>query len=361
LFIAVFGVLLAFGARIALKPLLGNASPFLLFTPPVAVAALYGGAFAGAVATALGAVLGSHFLLRALGEPALVNWDRTVLFLIVGGVITSSSAYVYRARAALSRSLWREQKARAMAEAADRAKDDFIALISHELRGPASVISGWISMLRNGGQSASSVTHALDAIERNGQVMTRLVDDLLEQSRIATGTLRLDPQPISMATVLRAALDQTRAKMEAKQLSLQLSLPREDLQVCADSIRLQQVFTNLLSNSVKFTPQGGMIRLALSARPMLVEVTVTDTGAGIDADFLPHVFDRFRQSARTRADSKGGLGLGLSLSRQIVEHHHGTISARSDGPNRGATFSVTLPRLEGSTDRNADATAVLVH
>jgi signal transduction histidine kinase len=358
LFVAAFGVVLAFGVRIALRPLLGNTSPFLLFTPPVAIAALYGGAFAGAVATAASAILGSHFFLQALDEPALASWDRIVLFLIVGAVITSSSAYLHRARVELSRSLWREQKARALAEAADRAKDDFLALISHELKAPASVIAGWARMLRNGSHNATSITHALDAIERNGQMIARLVEDLLEQSRIATGTLHLDLQPISLPTVLRASVDQVRARMETKDISLHLALSAEEVRVRADSIRLQQVFTNLLANSAKFTPERGVVRLELSVMHTQVEVMVTDTGAGIDPEFLPYVFDQFRQSGRTRADSQGGLGLGLSVARHIVERHNGTITVSSPGPGRGATFTVTLPRLVAEEVRVAQAAVV---
>jgi signal transduction histidine kinase len=361
LFIATFAVLLAFGARIALRPWLGNASPFLLFTPAVAIAALYGGGGAGAMATAASALLGGHFFLRLLNEPAIANWDRTVLFLIVGSVITGSSTYVQRARAELARSLWREQKARARAEAADRTKDDFLALISHELRGPASVIAGWTSMLRNGSHRASSMPRALDAIERNGQMITRLVDDVLEQSRITTGTLHLDPQPISLTTVLRASIDQVRARVEARQLTLELAVPDADVRVHGDSIRLQQVFTNLLANAVKFTPHGGAVRVALVPLTTSVVVTVTDTGAGIDADFLPHVFDQFRQSGRTRGESKGGLGLGLSVARHIVERHHGTITAASQGPSRGTTFTVTLPRLETTREANESVRAAITH
>lgn len=355
-------MLLAFGARIALRPLIGSASPFLMFTPAVAIAALYGGGFSGGVATVASAVLGSTFFLRALGEPEAASLDRVVLFLLVGAVITGSSSYVQRARAELSRSLWREQRARAVAEAADRAKDDLLALISHELRAPASVILGRASMLRSGGCNAAALPHALDAIERNGQMIARLVEDLLEQSRIATGTLHLDPQPISLTTVLHASIDQVRAKLAAKELMLQPVWGDEDIRVVGDSIRLQQVFTNLLSNSVKFTPARGVIRLQVATTSAVVaEVKVVDSGAGIDPEFLPRVFEPFRQSDRTRGDSQRGLGLGLSVARYIVERHNGTISAESDGPGRGATFTVTLPRLQPTQDLDVAVPAAVVH
>jgi signal transduction histidine kinase len=361
LFIAAFGVLLAFGVRIALRPLIGSASPFLMFTPAVAIAALYGGGFSGALATAASAILGSHFFLRALGEPALANWDRTVLFVVVGAVITGSSSYVQRARAELSRSLWREQKARAVAEAADRGKDDLLALISHELRVPASVILGRASMLRSSGYSAVSLPRAVDAIERNGQMIARLIEDLLEQSRIATGTLHLDPQPISLTTVLHTSIDQVRAKIVLKEQTLEPVWPDADVRIVGDSIRLQQVFTNLLSNSVKFTPPRGRIRVELTRTSALAEIKVVDTGAGIDPEFLPHVFEPFRQSGRTRGDSQSGLGLGLSVARHIVERHNGTIRVDSVGAGCGATFTVTLPRLDPQMECGIRGSAPLIH
>jgi signal transduction histidine kinase len=361
LFIATFGVLLAFGVRIALRPLIGSASPFLMFTPAVAIAALYGGGFSGAFATAASAILGSHFFLRALGEPALANWDRTILFVIVGTVITASSSYVQRARAELSRGLWREQKARALAEAADRGKDDLLALISHELRSPTSVILGRASMLRTSGYSTASLPRAIDAIERNGQMIARLIEDLLEQSRIATGTLHPDPQPISLTTVLHASIDQVRAKIEGKEQTLQQAWPDEDVRIVGDSIRLQQVFTNLLSNSIKFTPARGRIRLELARTGAGAEVKVVDTGTGIDREFLPHVFEPFRQSGRTRGDSQSGLGLGLSVARHIVERHNGTICVDSGGAGCGATFTITLPRLDPRIEPAILAPTPLIH
>ena len=340
---AVLTVVLALLLRMLLRPLLGDASPFLLFTPAVAITALYGGVGPGVVATALSTVFGSHFFLRPVGELVIEQWDRVILFAVVGAAITTSSALLRRSRRQLAASLWREQKARAIAEAADHAKDDFLALISHELRTPMNVILGWIAALRQDRLSRAATEHAIDAIERNAGMLNRLVDDVLDRSRMATDTLRLDPQTISLDTVVYAAVDQMRGKIEAAGLNLHVAMSREGIVIVGDSIRLQQVFTNLLSNAVKFTPRGGhvSVRITLVGRNALV--TVADTGSGIRAEFLPHVFDAFRQDDRTLQHSSRGLGLGLSISKYLVERHGGIITATSQGRGLGSTFTVLLP------------------
>lgn len=344
------GCLLAAGLAIAvlalrmlLRPAIGNASPFLLFTPVVGIAALYGGMVPGVFATILSTALGSHFFLSLTGEPVVERWDRVILFVLVGTVITVSSALLRRSREQLAASLWREQEAHAVAQAADRTKDDFLAMISHELQTPISVILGWLSMTREGALGPEATARALDTVERNARMLSRLVDDVLDRSRIATGTLRLDPQLISLVTVLHAAIDQVRGKIESAGLDLLTSLPTIDVSIVGDSIRLQQVFTNVLTNAVKFTPRGGSISVSLTTKESDATVTVTDTGSGISAEMLPLVFEPFRQGRETLRQSTLGLGLGLSIARYLVERHQGTIRCASDGPGRGASFIVTLP------------------
>lgn len=248
-----------------------------------------------------------------------------------------------RSREQLAASLWREQEAHAVAQAADRTKDDFLAMISHELQTPISVILGWLSMTREGALGPEATARALDTVERNARMLSRLVDDVLDRSRIATGTLRLDPQLISLVTVLHAAIDQVRGKIESAGLDLLTSLPTIDVSIVGDSIRLQQVFTNVLTNAVKFTPRGGSISVSLTTKESDATVTVTDTGSGISAEMLPLVFEPFRQGRETLRQSTLGLGLGLSIARYLVERHQGTIRCASDGPGRGASFIVTLP------------------
>jgi len=343
--IAVLAVALALLVRMLLHPALGNASPFLLFTPAVAIAAFYGGVIPGAVATALSIALGSHFFLSGVGEPVVEKWDRIILFVVVGAVMTASSTLLRRSRHQLEGSLWREQKARAMAEAADRTKDDFLALISHELQTPISVVVGWIVSIRQQRLSPDGLDRALAAIERNAHILSRLVDDVLDRSRIATGTLRLDLQVISLRTVVGAAVDQMRARIESAGLHLQAMV--DDAAIVGDSIRLQQVLTNLLSNAVKFTPKGGRISLTVTVTQRDARITVADTGSGISADMLAHVFDAFRQGRDTLQQSSRGLGLGLAISRYLVEQHRGTIAVNSEGSGRGSAFTITLPLARG--------------
>lgn len=359
-------VTLALAIRMLLGPAIGNASPFLLFTPAVAIAALFGGVIPGVLATILSTALGSHFFLSVTGEPAVERWDRVMLFVLVSTVLTASSTLLKRSREQLAASLWREQKALAVAQAADRSKDDFLALISHELQTPISVVLGWLSVIREGRLSPEATKSALGTVERNAQMLSRLIDDVLDRSRIATGTLRLDPQPISLLTVVQAAVDQVRGKIESAGLDLQVSLPSVGVPVVADSIRLQQVFTNILTNAIKFTPRGGAILVSLTTSDAAATLTVTDTGNGITAELLPHIFEPFRQGRETLRQSALGLGLGLSIARYLVEQHHGMIRCASDGPGSGASFTVTLPlaedgmwhaaRREDSTERHDAAT-----
>ncbi|PYQ90892.1 MAG: hypothetical protein DMG02_09015 [Acidobacteria bacterium] len=328
--------------RLALKPALGDASPFLLFTPAVMAAAFYGGIFPGVLATLSAAAVGSQFFLRA-AAPTIETWDRVLLFLVVGGFITASSALLRMSRSRLAEALWQEMKARAVAEAADRAKDDFLALVSHELRTPAAVVLGWASAIRQHRPDEATLDQALAAIERNARVQNRLVDDVLDHGRIATGTLRLDPETIALSTVIAAAVEQIAESARSKQLHIERSGDAEGLMVRADAVRLQQVFSNLLSNAVKFTPQGGRITIEVATEDAGVRVVVSDTGAGISPDFLPYLFEAFRQDATTVRQSKHGLGLGLALARHLVERHGGTLQASSEGVGRGASFTVTLP------------------
>jgi signal transduction histidine kinase len=340
--ISALAVSLTIIIQFLLRPILGNASPFLLFTPAVAFSAVYGGVAPGILATAFGGILG-HFFRSGVGEPFIEKYDRVILFLLVGVMITASSTMLRRSRQQLSESLWREQKARATAEAADRTKDDFLALVSHELQTPMSVVLGWMATIRERRLDPEALDHALEVVERNARILSRLVDDVLDRSRIATGTLRLDMQVISLPTVVRVAVDQARGRIEASGLRLDVIIPAEEPTVLGDSIRLQQVFTNLLSNAIKFTPRGGQITVTITATDIDTSVTVSDTGSGISADLLPHVFEPFRQGRDTLHQSRQGLGLGLSIVRYLITRHDGTIAAASGGAGCGSAFTVTLP------------------
>ena len=239
----------------------------------------------------------------------------------------------------------REREARAAAEEASRMKDEFLATVSHELRTPLNAILGWSGMLRRGTVEAELGRHGLEVIERNARAQNQLIEDLLDVSRVITGKLRLDVQPVELREVIQAAADVVRPAAEAKEIGLQLLLDPTPGPVSGDPQRLQQVVWNLLSNAVKFTERGGRVQVTLGRVNSHVEVTVSDTGEGIEPDFLPHVFERFRQQDGSYTRRHGGMGLGLAIVRHLVELHGGAVEAWSDGPQQGATFTVKLPLI----------------
>ena len=234
-------------------------------------------------------------------------------------------------------------RARREAEEANQIKDEFLATLSHELRTPLTAIIGWSAMLRGNKFDEAATANALETIERNAKAQARIVEDLMDVSRIITGKLRLDVQAVELASVVAAAVDAVRPAADAKGIRLQALLDPQAGPVSGDPARLQQVVWNLLTNAVKFTPKGGRVQVRLERVNSHVEVTVSDTGQGIPAEFLPHVFDRFRQADQTYTRAHGGLGLGLSIVRQLVELHGGTVQAESGGVGQGATFVLQLP------------------
>ena len=237
----------------------------------------------------------------------------------------------------------RQQAARAEAETANTMKDEFLATLSHELRTPLNAVLGWTRMLRTGTVDEGTAKRALEVIERNAVAQLQLIEDLLDVSRIITGKLRLDVQPVEPVRVVEAALDAVRPAAEAKSIRLQPVLDPRAGPVSGDPDRLQQVVWNLVSNAIKFTPRGGRVQVRVARVNSHVEIVVTDTGQGIDTDMLPHVFERFRQADSSSQRSHGGLGLGLALVRQLVELHGGSVEASSPGAGLGATFTVKLP------------------
>jgi len=237
------------------------------------------------------------------------------------------------------------QAAQKEAEQANRLKDEFLATASHELRTPLTAVVGWSRMLRTGKLDAENSARALEAIERNATLQTKLIDDLLDVSRIITGKLILDRRAIEMAHVLSDAVNTVRPAADAKHITIVTSFDAETGPVLGDANRLQQVVWNLLSNAVKFTPKNGRIEVGLQRVNSQAEISVRDSGEGISSEFLPYVFDRFRQGDGKTTRLHSGLGLGLAIVRQLVELHGGTVNAHSDGPGRGATFEMRLPVL----------------
>jgi signal transduction histidine kinase len=253
--------------------------------------------------------------------------------------------------------LQREQQARLEAQAANRAKDEFLATLSHELRTPLNAILGWARLLSSGNLDPATSLRAVEIIERNTRLQAQLIDDLLDISRIITGKLRLELRAVELTSILDGALDSVRPTADARGITLECNLPDGSDPILCDPARMQQVIWNLLSNAIKFTPHGGTVTLRAARSSGSVVITVSDTGTGIDPAFLPHVFDRFRQQDPVTTRAHGGLGLGLSIVRHLVELHGGHVRASSEGAGRGATFTVTIPAAPPAADHGVEAVA----
>jgi PAS domain S-box-containing protein len=239
-----------------------------------------------------------------------------------------------------------ERNARMLAQRAARMKDEFLATLSHELRTPLNAILGWTQLLRaRGAPEPAELARAMEIIERNARAQVRLIDDLLDLSRIMSGRFRLDVQQVSLGDIVRSALDSIEPAAQSKGVRLESILDPRSVVVSGDPGRLQQVFWNLLSNAVKFTPKGGKVQVVLQRVNSHIEFSISDTGIGIPAAFLPHVFERFSQKDSSTNREYGGLGLGLAICKQLVELHGGSVQAKSMGEGQGATFVVTLPLI----------------
>jgi signal transduction histidine kinase/ActR/RegA family two-component response regulator len=243
-----------------------------------------------------------------------------------------------------------EQAARSEAERASRLKDEFVATLSHELRTPLSAILGWAHILREPNLQPEQVTAGVEVIERNARAQAQIIEDLLDMSRIIAGQIRLDVQQVELKDVLDSALATVRPAAEARGIRLHTVFDTKVGPVRGDPQRIQQIVWNLLSNAIKFTPRDGRVQVALERVNSHVEISVSDTGQGIKPEFLPHVFDRFRQADGSTTRRHSGLGLGLSIVKQLVELHGGTIRAKSGGPDQGSTFIVELPVIAVHAD-----------
>ena len=231
----------------------------------------------------------------------------------------------------------------AEAQEANRVKDEFLATVSHELRTPLSSMMNWIALLRQGKIGPEQVSRGLEVLQRSGEAQARLIDDILDVSRIVSGRLRLQPQPVELSDVVRDAVDTVRPAADAKRVRLEVVDEAAGTRVLGDPARLQQVVWNLLANGVKFTPEGGRVSVLVERKAQETRIVVTDTGEGIAPEFLPFVFDRFRQAERVANRGHTGLGLGLAIVKHLVEAHGGSVEAQSEGRGSGATFVVRLP------------------
>jgi signal transduction histidine kinase/ActR/RegA family two-component response regulator len=287
-------------------------------------------------------------ILRADGQLITIYGYAAPIFDEDGQVVSCVAAQIditKRKKEELEREreLDTEQSLRVEAEEANRLKDEFLATVSHELRTPLNSIIGWVTMLRHSRLSEEARERALEAVERSAKSQSQLIEDLLDVSRIITGKLQLNVNPVELAAVINAAIETVRPAAEAKGIELRMLLDRQTAPVSGDYDRLQQVVWNILSNAIKFTPSGGKVKVALKGGDSHVEIIVSDTGKGIRQDFLPFVFDRFRQADGSITRHFAGLGLGLAIARHLVELHGGTVRVESEGEGKGATFTVRLP------------------
>ena len=276
------------------------------------------------------------------------EWYNSALFDEAGNFVSVLSLVLdvtdrKQAEAERDRLLKLEQAARSAAESANRLKDEFLAVLSHELRSPLNPILGWVKLLRSRKMDESTQTRALETIERNATLQARLIEDLLDVSRIMRGKTSLNISSVNLASTIEAAIDTVRLSAQAKSIELQSRIDPMVGLISGDPNRLQQVIWNLLSNAIKFTPSGGRVTIRLERKGTQAQIQVSDTGKGINADFLPHVFEYFRQADSSTTRTQGGLGLGLAIVRHLVELHGGIVTASSPGMEQGSTFTVTLP------------------
>jgi signal transduction histidine kinase/CheY-like chemotaxis protein len=300
-----------------------------------------------------------EFFSKEIREP---DAALLAMFASIGNQI---GQFIERKRAEEEREqlLSRELAARAEAELANRTKDEFLAVVSHELRTPLNAIVGWAEMLRSGKLEGDIATHAIEIIDRNAKTQAQLIDDILDVSRIISGKLRLDSRPVHLQQVVEAAIDSIRPVADSKNIRLKVLLDPDTNPVSGDPDRLQQVVWNLLSNAAKFTPPEGEVEIRLVNANSHIEIIVKDTGQGIAAEFLPHVFDRFRQADSSKSRRHGGLGLGLAIVHHLVELHGGRVRAESAGEGKGSEFTITLPSIgigheQSPSQQGSDATGV---
>jgi PAS domain S-box-containing protein len=299
------------------------------------------------VASRTGEVLGGLFFGHPEAGVFTEREARIVEGLAAQAAIAMDNARLYeaaqRARAEAERAAAENERLYREAQESSRLKDEFVATVSHELRTPLTAILGWAHLLRTGQNTEGSAASALETIERNARAQAQLIDDLLDVSRIITGNLRMDVRSVDPNSFIESAIGAVKPAAEAKGIRLQKIIDTGVLSVTGDPVRLQQVVWNLLSNAIKFTPKGGRVQIRLERVNSHIEIVVTDSGTGIAPEFLPHVFDRFRQADQCTTRQHGGLGLGLAIVRHLVELHGGSVRAESGGAGQGATFTVLLP------------------
>jgi signal transduction histidine kinase/ActR/RegA family two-component response regulator len=337
-FVALTAVVIAFLASRTSPRVVDEGSLFLLMSITVLGAAWFAGTGSALAVTVLGAALGGR---EAWAHPTLAVHTHLVLFLLEGLLLTALVAELQRARRVAEGAAADADAARREVEAASGMKDEFLGTISHELRTPLNAVLGWLHLVRSGSLDRATETRGLEAIERNVRLQAQLTTDLLDVSRALTGRLQLDVAPLPLKRVIDEAMSQAAPAALAKDVTLHVTTVAGQPIVRGDATRLRQVVWHLLANAIKFTPRGGETYVSLDTNDMAC-ITVRDTGPGVARDFLPRIFDRFTQADSSPTRGAGGLGVGLSLVRELVERHGGDIRVAND-PQGGARFTVRLP------------------
>ena len=363
-------VAIATAVRFLLRPELEFRGPFVMSFLAVATAGWFGGFGPALLATILSAVFTLYFFIPpeySLAIPTSGDAVFLVIFMLAGAAIAVLSESMHRARERaessaesariesemrkklaleLEESVKREQEGRLAVEAASRLKDEFLSTMSHELRTPLNSILGWSQILKIGHLTGDDAKGALESIDRSARQQAKLVDDLLDVSRIISGKLRLDVRPVDPVLLADEAIDSLKSAAAAKEIELKTDFESPGLTVLADESRFRQIVWHLVANAIKFTPNGGRVHVRLSRTNSRLEVSVSDSGEGIDSEVLPFIFDRFRQASSSTTRIHGGTGIGLAIVRHLVELHGGTVRVKSDGKDLGAVFTVELPLID---------------
>ena len=362
--VAVAAIGLVFLADRAFGAIIDDGSQFLLLGTAVMACAWFVGTGPALAATVAGGLFGAWE--SPLSDRA--EYAHLALFVIQGLLLTAVVTELRRARRVAEQKVYDAEQARRESEAANRMKDEFLATISHELRTPLNAVLGWVHLLRTGKLDAATASRGLESIDRNVRLQAQVTADLLDVSRALTGTLRVESRPVSLSDVARQAAMAAIPTAQAKGVEIDTSIPESTLTVLGDSTRLRQIVWHLLANAIKFTPRGGGVAVILETQGEFAVLTVRDSGPGIAPDFLPRIFDRFTQEDPSTTRTVGGLGMGLSLVRDLVELHGGDIRAHNDGNGSGAVFTARFPvqpttaaqELELRDGLNARATPLLV-
>jgi signal transduction histidine kinase/CheY-like chemotaxis protein len=338
-FVSIAATVIVFFLARSPTTVLDDGGLFLLLGILVLSSAWFAGTGAALAVTVLGAIFGA---VSAGATPTAAVHTHLALFILQGLLLTAFVAELRHARRAAEREARLAHAARLEGEAASRMKDEFLATISHELRTPLNAVLGWVHLIRTGKLDGVTAQRGFESIERNVRLQAQLTSDVLDISKALTGKLRIDSRPVSLRAVVQEAVASVSAAGDAKGLRINLTAPEVPVVVRGDADRLRQVVGHLLANAIKFTPRDGAVQISVDANDV-ASITVRDNGPGIDPEFLPRIFDRFTQADASPTRSAGGLGVGLSLVREIVERHAGEIHARNDAGDRGAVFTIELP------------------